>query len=461
MAGRTSTSVGVAATMVILGILCLTFFVLTAVFFGKFNDQQRMVQQLQADQAEIIRADERRSDTVRLLVQNAKAAGNKSLVTFMTDSMGQVMERVTGNRRDGLAELNRKLEGVSGADTGSLLSVIAARDSQLSSLQDNLQRAETARLQAQADQKNAADRIKLIADNHQRTIDALSAEISAYRAEIEEYRRGAEDYKSRVDQTLGRERTDFAETRRRLETQLAKVTDEKIILENQLAVLRGQKNLEAFRGRPEESLADGEIISIDGASRTVGLSIGAREKVVLGMTFAVYSDKNAIIPDAEGRYPAGKATIEVISVDETSSTARITSEVRGNPVVRGDVIANAIYDPNKVYKFVVFGNFDFNRDRLATALERQDIETMIASWGGRVVPDLSGEVDFLVLGERPLLPPRPAQDAPFEVVQEFIRRQREVERYDNLFRQATSTGIPVLNENRLYTLTGKNPARAR
>ncbi|MBL8223568.1 MAG: hypothetical protein JNL62_30330, partial [Bryobacterales bacterium] len=61
-----------------------------------------------------------------------------------------------------------------------------------------------------------------------------------------------------------------------------------------------------------------------------------------------------------------------------------------------------------------------------TALERQDAETMITAWGGLIVPDLSGDVDFLVLGERPVLPPRPGADAPLEVVQEFIRRQREV-----------------------------------
>jgi hypothetical protein len=65
------------------------------------------------------------------------------------------------------------------------------------------------------------------------------------------------------------------------------------------------------------------------------------------------------------------------------------------------------------------------------------------------------------MGGRPVLPPRPGADAPLEVALEFTRRFRDVERYDNLLREATATGIPVLNENRLYTLTGKTPRPVR
>ncbi len=461
MAGRTSTSFGVAATITILGILSLALFVVSAVFFGKYNDAKRNVDSLTSSQAEIIAEGERNSDDVRLLKDEARKSGGRSLVGYLLKSQQDTMQAVTGNRRDTFAAFQNRLKNVEGSETGSLLSILSARDAEVARLRDEYARADAARTTAQADQKNAVDRIRSIEENHQRTVDALSAEVGQYRDEVETYRSGADDYKKQIDAQASRMATEFAETKKSLETQLAKLTDEKLILENQLAILRGQKNLETFRGRPEESLVDGEVIGLNSADGTVALSIGARNKVALGMTFAVYADANSIKPDANGRYAPGKATLEVISVEPTSSTARITSEVKGNPVVRGDVIANALYDPAKVYKFVVFGNFDTDRDRIATALERQDAETMITAWGGLIVPDLSGDVDFLVLGERPVLPPRPGADAPLEVVQEFIRRQREVERYDNLFKNATSTGIPVLNENRLYTLIGKTPARLR
>jgi hypothetical protein len=458
MAGRTSTSFGVAATITILGILSLGFFVTTAVFFNKFYERQRTVDSLQSDQTKVVKSDERNREDVLSLIKDAEKE-RKSLVGYLIDSQSSIMARVTGSKRDTITELNKKLEGVNGADTASMLSLIQDRDSQIASLDANLKAADAARQQAQADRQNEVDRVKGIEENHQKTVDALSKEVASYKNEVEQYRSGADGYKARIDATLEKERNEAAESRKRLEAQLAKVSEEKLIVEGQLAALRGQKNVEAFRGRPEASLVDAQVIALNSGERQVIISIGQREKVVLGMTFAVYSDANSIKPDANGKYPAGKATIEVISISDTSATCRVTSEVKGNPIVKGDVVANAMFDPSKVYKFVAFGNFDSDRDGVATPLERNDVEAMITNWGGKIEPDLSGDADFLVLGQRPVLPPRPGQDAPFEVVQEFIRRQREVERYDALLKQAEATSIPVLNENRLYTLIGKTPAR--
>jgi len=457
MAGRTSTSFGVAATITILGVCSLGFFVTAAIFYNKSFELQRTVETLQADQVKVVKSDERNREDVLSLIKEAEK-DRKSLVGYMIDGQSSIMSRVTGSRRDTVAELTRKLEGVKGADTASLLSLIGDRDAQIAALESGLASAEGSRSQAQADRQNEVDRVKGLLASHQATIDALNKEVSAYKAEVEQYRAGADGYKARIDASLEKERNQAAETKRRLDGQIAKLTEDKLIVEGQLAALRGQRNLEAFRGRAEASLVDAEVIALN-ADRQVVIGIGAREKVVLGMTFSVYADANSIKPDAEGRYPAGKATLEVISIDSTSATCRITSEVKGNPVVKGDVVANALFDPSKVYKFVVFGNFDMDRDGVATPLERNDIEGMITNWGGRIEADLSGDADFLVLGQRPLLPPRPGQDAPFEVVQEFIRRQREVDRYDGLMKQAEATGIPVLNENRLYTLVGKAPAR--
>jgi len=62
-----------------------------------------------------------------------------------------------------------------------------------------------------------------------------------------------------------------------------------------------------------------------------------------------------------------------------------------------------------------------------------------------------------VLGARPVLPPRPGVDQPVEVVQEDVRLERAVNRYDEGLKQATAMGLPVLNENRFYTLTGQKP----
>jgi hypothetical protein len=232
---------------------------------------------------------------------------------------------------------------------------------------------------------------------------------------------------------------------------------EVILGRDTISRLQGELKGRSYKPTDEFALVDGQVIGIAPADNEVYLSVGARQKVRVGLTFEVYAEASAIRPDpTTGNYPAGKASVEVVKVDDNSSTARIIREKRGNPVVRGDVIANAVYDPNKVYSFLVFGNFDANHDGIATAQEANDIKALIEGWGGKVTDTLTGNVDFLVLGEKPILPPQPQSGAPSPVIDEYIRVRKITQQYDDLFKKATETSIPVLNENRLYTLIGKH-----
>jgi hypothetical protein len=461
MAGRTSASFGVAATITVLAITTLGFFVSFAIYFGKYNDREQKLKLAQQQISDYVRTDEQNQDNVRNLVEEAKKDGRKSLVGYLVANREAMMQKITGSGRDSLADLATKLKDVPGAESSALVPLIRQQQQQISSLGRQLEDADKARLAAQADQQNEARRVADIEAAHQKTVDSLNAMIRQYRDELDGYRKGADDYKKKVDAQLDGVKQSAAESEARLNEQLKKLNEEKLIIESQLNALRAQKNLAIVRPGDEAALVDGTVIATDGSARQAFISLGARNHVVLGMTFSVYSNAEAIRPDAEGNYPRGKATLEVTSVGDASSTCRITSEVRGNPVVKGDVIANAVYDPNKTYKFVVYGNFDANRDGAATSLEREDVKAMIAGWGGTVIDDLTGEADFLVLGERPITPPRPSSAAPLELILEYQRREQEAQRFDLLFRQAQSTSVPVLNENRLYTLIGKTPASNR
>ncbi|MEO0716648.1 MAG: hypothetical protein AAFY58_06640 [Planctomycetota bacterium] len=269
---------------------------------------------------------------------------------------------------------------------------------------------------------------------------------------------GAEsDYESQID----RVRADAAEREANRREEIARLEDENQVLRNQLQALRGERSEEVFRGEDEFALVDGTVLSVNASEGQVTISRGRNDKIVLGMTFSIYTEASAIRPDDEGIYPPGKASIEVINVGAGSATCRILTELRGNPIVAGDVIANPVYDPTKVYSFVVFGNFDANRDSRATPGEASDIRAMIEGWGGQIASDLTGDVDFLVLGQPPILPPRPPVDSPVEVLQAYIRLDRALQQYNELFETAQSTSIPVLNENRLYTLLGRTTAPIR
>jgi hypothetical protein len=263
--------------------------------------------------------------------------------------------------------------------------------------------------------------------------------------------------KQEMDGHIGQIRDAAQRRENELTERLRKAESENLQLNERIAQLQQANTKNILKPRPEESLADATVTAATPGAGEVTINRGMRDKIILGMSFAVYADATAIKPGPGGEYPMGKASVEVVNVGETTSTCRVTRETRGNPIVRGDVVANAIYDPNKTYTFLVFGNFDSNGDGMATPHEADSVRAIINEWGGKTTDELSGSVDFLVLGQRPVVPPPPNSGAPPAVVTEYLRIDQLAKRYDDLTRQAASTSVPILNENRLYTLIGRRP----
>ncbi|MFO0856531.1 MAG: hypothetical protein U0640_04135 [Phycisphaerales bacterium] len=456
MAGRTSASTGTIVTIAVLIFLTLSAFVAFAIFFGKYNDAKAALAKNEQDNREII-GSERNRDDIRALIAAAGQSQEKSLVNYLAAERSRLLTRITGDARDNLTSVDSKLQGVEGAD-GSLVSMISAREQQIAANKAEIAQLTAARDQALADLKNETSRIAIMTDQHKKTLEQINNDVAASRTMDDDMRAKYENLQKELSAQVERAKTERDEIENRYAQQVRDLTERNLILESNVANLRGQRSKDLFKGADEASLADGTLVSVNEVDNTVVVSLGRKDRIPLGMTFTVYGSANAIRPNEAGDYPPGKATLEVINVAENTATARITSELKGNPVIRGDVIANAVYDPSKTYKFVVFGNFDSDRDGIPTPAERAGIEAMVKNWGGATTDDLSGDVDFLLLGARPLLPPRPDGNAPLEVALEFQRRFRDVERYDALSRQAVATGVPVLNENRLYTLIGRTPA---
>ena len=253
-------------------------------------------------------------------------------------------------------------------------------------------------------------------------------------------------------------RDDFGSRSARLQNATNELIEENTVLQDAIARLLGEGGVTQVMPLNEEALVDGQINQVNPIDREVMLSIGREQKAVLGMTFAVYDDATDIrINDESGIYPAGKAIVEIVRVEANFSRARIIESSAGNPIVRGDVIANAIYDPTKTYKFVVDGLFDTDGDGVASRFERETLEALIERWGGILVSETSGDTDFVVLGEKPVLPPQPSPGAPVATIQEYVRLQQEIDRYDDLMMKAESTTMPLLNANRLQTLIGDFP----
>ena len=211
------------------------------------------------------------------------------------------------------------------------------------------------------------------------------------------------------------------------------------------------------RGRERQGVSSRE--RAPGVARQVFVDLGRNQRIVPGMTFEVYQDASAIRPDPRtGDYVRGKASIEIIKVGTDTSTGRITRELTGRPVVKDDVIANAVFNPDYRFKFLVHGLFDVNGDGRPNEEETDYVRRRIIEWGGEVVEgdQLTGDLDFLVLGAQPPMPAPLPPDAGDDQFRRFLKQRESREQYDRLFEQSTKAQIPVLNWNRFEMLTGMN-----
>lgn len=435
-------------------IFVVVLFVLTVVFYFQAQAAQRDVANMEAANAEFIRPEERSQDQVRQLVAQASAE-RKSLVGYLVDSRRDIMQRVTGVGGDSLAQLNTKLDSVPGAEGSALMQVARDAIRQNEELTARLNQAQAAVTRAQENAANETARVASIEQGFRDTITRLSGEVTGYRDEVESLRSDYGQARLNMDSRVSDIRTRADDRVSILGSQLDQARTDLRTAEEQLREARGQGRTTGVRPRAEESLVDGVVVAINERDRQVTINRGGRDKITLGMTFAVYSDANDIVPDASGEYPRGKANLEVIKVFDDRAIARINGAVAGRPILQGDVVANAVYDPRKVYKFVVYGFFDADGDGVQSFGETRAIESAIRNWNGEVVQNLSGDVDFLVLGARPTMPPEPDITATPEQIMQYQEALTRVERYDGLFDAAVSAGVPVLNQNRFYTLIGK------
>lgn len=459
MASRTNASVGMLTGLSAFALLALVFFVLFVVYLAKSQQLGNDLVTARSDLQAAVRGDERDDRWEEIKRQAQTLGGGKGAVRYLDQSLADTMRLVTGNRKETVESLAKKVSDSYGAGAPPLITIITDKDKQIAELNSRLAQAQAERTSAQDDLKAASDRIAKIQEEHRATVSSLNSEIGAYKAELDRYRGGVEDTQSSMEKRVADIRAEYAKSNAELQGQLDTLQQQILVKQEQLDKALGKTSASRLNSGDEAALVDARIVGVNPTAKEVYVGVGRRQHVVLGMTFEVYNVGAIIQPDADGNYPPGKASLEVVRVDENSSLARITRETRGNPVIQGDSVANAVYDPRKIYTFCVFGSFDTNRDGVATPQEAADIETLIRDWGGQLSDGITGSTDFLVLGERPILPPEPKPDDPIELIQRYLRIKQNVQKYEDLFESAKRTSIPVLNQHRLDTLTGLSAQR--
>lgn len=457
MASRTSANTGMIVLVSIFALLTVVFFVVFIIALAKSQKLERdnEVQRDRAERAVLVRGSE--------FEQLASQAGpGKGVVDLLLEREEEAARWLGGpNSRtleDARARVGKSL-AYNGQESASVAAHLTLLSREISSLQSELASTKEQLVRAQSDRSAAEGERDALRQQFQQATGDVETQIGEYGDQVNDQLRelgeARADLDTRREELIAQHSTEL-ESR---DSSLQQAQQQIFVLEELVARLQRDGRGSVVQPVFEGSLADGTVAGVDAPSNQAFINLGRDKHLVIGMTFEVYSDASAIRPDEEGNYPPGKATIEVTRIDQGSSRARIVRENRGTPIVEGDVIANAIYDPGKTYNFTVFGNFDTNNDGFHTHAEADEVRGIISEWGGVVQDAVSGDTDFIVLGSRPVPPPQPRADDPVEVILRWSQLRAQADEYDNVFKMAERTSIPILNANRLFTLTGLHGRR--
>jgi hypothetical protein len=203
---------------------------------------------------------------------------------------------------------------------------------------------------------------------------------------------------------------------------------------------------------------DGKILRMP-AKDVVYIDLGTADSVTPGLTFEVYDKIDGIPPAGDpsndDNLPKGKASIEVVRVGAGSSEARIIRQTPGSQLSEGDLIANLVYDRNVKYNFVVYGDFDMDRNGVATPQDADVIKRLITQWGGKLMDTVNVDTDFVVLGKEPVLPTFTKEELqdPFNA-KKLSDAQAALDAYQGVRTSAQNLHVPILNQNRFLYLIG-------
>lgn len=442
---------GVIVGLVVFVLSTVFLLVLTIVFYAGKTEALDKKAKAESELAIYVRPEQRNSEEARV-IEGAAASQRQSVYGYLTSRISDLNAFVGGNRAATLSQLQSELGIPEGEVVRTVLADLRRQNqnkaNEIASLNTKLgeQTSRIEELNAQIAQAQEAHRL----------------ELEAVRGAIATYEQAARDYQDDFARTKELLEASQRQLEQELQTRIANLQRDVDTLRQDNDVKSSrltelQRIVDAIRVKPRNpaELVDGRIVDIVGSDE-VYINLGRRQRVVPGMTFEVYDDANTIQVGDGDDITRGKASLQVTKVGENTSTARLTRTSPGRPVVKDNVIANAVFDPDHVFKFLVYGKFDVTGDGRPSEAGADYVRNRVREWGGEVVDgsELTGDLDFLVLGEQPPMPPPLGSNPDTNTFRRYIEQREAREQYDRLFTQAREAQIPVLNWNRFQVLTG-------
>lgn len=448
-----SAGTGILVTLVTFLIATVGLLVLAVWQYSAQQTSKKQLDALNERLASIASNADLESDEAKSLRKAASAAG-QPLVPYMIQLNAAMNGQITGTQQPMFEEkellgILKELQVTDGSTLNAELKLRRTNDTQ-TKIDELAKRIDDLKAAFAAAEERAAQDGKsgeLLAQAQEK-LSQLEQATTAYRDDSASVRKTMEEAKSNLDEHLSKVKNEAG-------AEIQSLKDSTSTL--QTALGEAQKKLSQFEAPGENPalLVDGKVLESGGSDALVFLDIGNKQRVRPGMTFEVF-DSAEQIASADQNHMRGKASIQIMKAGDDTSTARIIRSTPGQPVLRGNIIANAVYSPNHRYRFLVHGKFDLDTDNRSTQGETDALRNRIAQWGG-VLSDqdrITGDLDFIVLGTPPRRPMALQPNAPEAEVAAFQETNAACDLYEKILAEATAAKIPVLNWNRFQSLTG-------
>jgi len=194
---------------------------------------------------------------------------------------------------------------------------------------------------------------------------------------------------------------------------------------------------------------DGKVLEVTEDGQVAYIDLGEENRLPTGVMFLVFP-----AAPIRGTAAAPKGLVEVIRPGATISQCRIITQREDQPIAKGDVVTNLAYSRGKPHSFMVFGEFDLDGDKMPDPDGEARVRRMITSAGAVVQDHLGPTLDFLVVGQAPQEPAKPAADASDEEVALYQAKLERRKQYQQLLDQAGDMGVLVVTQEQFLALMG-------
>ncbi|MDI6733176.1 MAG: hypothetical protein QME51_03680 [Planctomycetota bacterium] len=176
--------------------------------------------------------------------------------------------------------------------------------------------------------------------------------------------------------------TTLAEEERKGEKRKAELAKEKLEFEKRLEALKNRLEL-----AKEGIESDGKVILADISNRYVYIDIGAKDAIIKGMDFDVFTI-------VKGGVKKEKGKIKVIRIfDDYSQAAIIPDTMRpADPITVNDLVNSVVFHRERLKTFVFAG-------KPIGKYLIEDLKKKIEEFGGNVLSVVTDEVSYVVVGK--------------------------------------------------------------